>query len=69
MKNKINILITCVGGEYGPELISSFRNNKFIKQIRIIGVDTKESLISKEFLDKFYLVPAPKKKKLYKNNR
>ena len=56
MKKIINILITCVGGEYGPELINSFRNNRFIKQMRIIGVDTKESLVSKAFLDKFYLV-------------
>ena len=53
MKNKINILITCIGGEYGPELISNFRN-------------TKESPVSKIFLDKFYLVPAPKKKNYLK---
>ena len=66
MKNKINILITCVGGEYGPELINSFRNNRFIRKIKIIGVDTKESPVSKIFLDKFYLVPAPKKKNYLK---
>jgi carbamoylphosphate synthase large subunit len=66
MKKTINILITCVGGEYGPELINSFRNNRFIKKMRIIGVDTKESLVSKAFLDKFYLVPSTKKKNYIK---
>lgn len=62
MKKKINILITCIGSEYGPELIRNFRNNKFIQQIKLIGVDIKESPVSKIFLDKFYLVPTPKKK-------
>lgn len=66
MKNKINILITCVGGEYGPELINSFRNNRFIRKIKIIGVDTEECLVSKKFLDKFYLVPTPQKKNYLK---
>lgn len=66
MKKKINILITCIGSEYGPELIRNFRNNKFIQQIKLIGVDIKESPVSKIFLDKFYLVPTPKKKNYLK---
>jgi hypothetical protein len=62
MKNLINILFSCVGNEYGPELINSFGNNRFVKKIKIIGNDAKKSFSYKKLLDKSYLVPSPQKR-------
>lgn len=61
----LNLLITCVGGDYGPEIILRFKNNKITNRIKIFGTDIKkgDDLVAKKFLDKFYQVP-----KGYKSN-
>jgi carbamoyl-phosphate synthase large subunit len=61
---KINVLITCVGGEYGSEIILRFKKNKFVKKINIIGTDTKDlnDVVASKFLDKFYKVPKTNNK-------
>ena len=53
---KINILITCVGGELSPT------SGKFLKKnsshnIKVIGTDLSSNAIGKHFCDKFYKVP------------
>ncbi len=55
----LNILITCVGGDYGPEIVLRFKKNKITKKIKIFGTDIKkgDDLAAKKFLDKFYQVP------------
>ena len=55
----LNLLITCVGGDYGPEIILRFKNNKITNRIKIFGTDIKkgDDLVAKKFLDKFYQVP------------
>ena len=55
----LNLLITCVGGDYGPEVISRFKKNTITKKIKIFGTDIKKEgdIAAKKFLDKFYQVP------------
>ena len=50
------VLITCVGGELAPELISQFKNSKK-HTIKIIGVDENENAIGRYFCDLFFTVP------------
>ena len=54
-KNKrINILITCVGGQYAYSLVNCLRlSNKF--NVKIIGIDKKID-VEDWFLDKFFCV-------------
>ena len=68
MIKKINLLITCVGGEYGPELVSRFKKNKFLKRINIIGTDTKSSneVAASKFVDNFFKVPEVNKKSYFR---
>ena len=47
------ILITSVGGEFGPNLILSIKNDKKISST-IIGTDLKKDAIGKNFCDFFY---------------
>ena len=55
----LNLLITCVGGDYGPEIILRFKKNKITKKIKIFGTDINrgDDLVARKFLDKFYQVP------------
>ena len=68
MIKKINLLITCVGGEYGPELVSRFKKNKFLKRINIIWTDTKSSneVAASKFVDNFFKVPEVNKKSYFR---
>ena len=65
----LNILITCVGGDYGPEIVLRFKKNKITKKIKIFGTDIKkgDDLAAKKFLDKFYQVPKGYKSSYLKN--
>ena len=51
----INILITCAGGKFVYDLISSTKNEKDLK-IKFIGVDVDDTF-NPFYLDKFYKVP------------
>jgi hypothetical protein len=61
---KINILITCVGGENGSEIVFRFKKNKFARKIYIVGTDLKNisDVVASKFLDKYYQVPQINKK-------
>ena len=53
---KFKILITSVGGEFGPNLILSIKNNLKIPT-KVIGTDLNINAIGKNFCDFFYKVP------------
>ena len=53
---KINILLTSVGGEMAPAIITHLKNIKKYK-ITVIGVDISNEAIGKNFCDFFYEVP------------
>lgn len=57
MKKKLNLLVTCVGGDYGPEIIKRFKSNKIISDIKIIGIDNKKEVVANKFLDFYYVAP------------
>ena len=59
------ILITCVGGEYAPNLILSIKNDNKISS-KIIGTDTNKDAIGKNFCDFFYQVPKANDKNYIK---
>ena len=44
------ILITSIGGEFGPNLILSLKNDKKMF-IKVIGTDVKKDAIGKNFCD------------------
>ena len=50
------ILITSVGGEFGPNLILSIKNDRKILT-KIIGTDVNRNAVGKNFCDIFYQVP------------
>lgn len=55
------ILITSVGGEFGPKLVLSIKNDKKISS-KVIGTDVRSNAIGKNFCDFFYQVPNPSNK-------
>ena len=63
-RKKINLLITCVGGELIPQLLILMRKSK-IFHINIIGVDSREDAVGKHFCDFFYKVPYGTREKQY----
>ncbi len=63
-RKKINLLITCVGGELIPQLLILMRKSK-VFHINIIGVDIREDAVGKHFCDYFYKVPVGTKEKQY----
>ena len=63
-KLNVNLLVTCVGGDLGPELLLQIKQSKNYNY-KIIGVDSNIDVNAKYFCDKFYLVPPGKKKKLF----
>jgi carbamoylphosphate synthase large subunit len=50
------LLMTCVGGELGPEVIKAAKASKR-HDIRVIGVDNRPNAIGRHFADAFYQVP------------
>ena len=67
-KLNVNLLVTCVGGDLGPELLLQIKQSKNYNY-KIIGVDSNIDVNAKYFCDKFYLVPPGKKKKtIYRKN-
>lgn len=52
---KYAVLLTCVGGEYGPELINQLKAAH--RDLRVIGVDADSGAIGGSFADYFYQVP------------
>ena len=58
MKQKINICLTCVGGEYIYDIIRAFRLADDM-DIKIIGVDNNPEATGRYFLDHFEPVPLP----------
>ena len=59
------ILITSVGGEFGPNLILSIKNDQKISS-KIIGTDIRTDAIGKHFCDFFYQVPKANDKNYIK---
>ena len=53
---KYAVLLTCVGGEYGPELINQLKTA--YRDLRVIGVDADSGAIGSSFADYFYQVPT-----------
>ena len=61
MNNKINILITCVGGTMMPQLLKELKiKSKY--NLNIIGTDIKKEAIGKYFCDYFEILPNGKNK-------
>lgn len=61
LKKKINILLTCVGGELSPNSIEFLKENNLFS-VKVIGVDMGKNAIGKLFCDKFIVVPSAKSK-------
>lgn len=56
MKNKLNILITTVGGMTSPDILRAYKDcDEF--EINLIGVDAFEFAVGKKFVDIFELSP------------
>ena len=53
---KLNILITCIGGVFALDTIEALRSDADLK-IRVIGVDASPETINRFFVDAFYPVP------------
>lgn len=51
-----NVLITCVGGELGPQVVLFLRNSQR-HTVRVIGVDASENASGRHFVDEFAVVP------------
>lgn len=54
MNKGINVLLTAIGCPGGPSLIQGLREDP---SIRIVGTDTRETIVAKFLVDKFYQVP------------
>ncbi len=52
----LNILVTCVGGDNGVEIINQIKTNKFVKRTKIVGIDIKKNVVAKKFLDFYYKI-------------
>ena len=61
-KLNVNLLVTCVGGDLGPELLIKIKQSKNYNY-KIFGVDSNIDVIAKYFCDKFYVVPPGQNKK------
>lgn len=57
-KKKINLLITCAGGEMSPQLYQLIKE-KSKYNIRIIAVDANESPVGRYFADISEIIPLP----------
>jgi carbamoylphosphate synthase large subunit len=57
MKN-INILLTCVGGEFGPFMINALKNG--VHKARVIGIDSNPMAVGRSFCDVFLQAPTGK---------
>lgn len=56
MRQKINLMMTCTGGDLAPEYLKAFKaSTRF--DINIIGVDASEQAIGRYFSDFFETVP------------
>lgn len=53
---KTTILMTCVGGTMGPDLLIHLREDPSLKP-RLVGVDVSESAKGRFYVDAFYQVP------------
>ena len=64
MKQKLNILLTCAGGELIPQTIKYIKkNHKF--NVKVVGVDLNLNAIGKTFCDHFYQICKPENPKRY----
>ena len=55
-KTEARVLITCVGGKLKSlEPLFFKKNSKFLNYV--VGVDTNNTAVGKQFVDKFYVVP------------
>jgi carbamoylphosphate synthase large subunit len=54
--NKLNILITTVGGLTSPDILSAFRNNQE-RDVFIVGTDPFEFAVGRKFVDVFKVLP------------
>ena len=59
------ILITSIGGEFGPNLILSLKKDNIIF-LKVIGTVVKKDAIGKNFCDIFYQVPKANNKNYIK---
>lgn len=50
------VMLTCVGGEMGPQIIGQLKNSER-HNIRVIGVDANPEAIGRHFSDEFAQVP------------
>jgi carbamoyl-phosphate synthase large subunit len=53
---KFNILLTCVGGEFGPYMINALKNGEH--KVRVIGIDCNAHAIGQSFCDVFLHAPS-----------
>lgn len=53
----ITILITCIGGQLSPYILTSLKKSKFFN-VRIIGTDMDKNTPGKRFVDSFYPVES-----------
>ena len=56
MKEKITLLVTCVGGATVPSLLGFIKQSE-VFDYRIVGVDAQEISKRDEFVDAVYQVP------------
>jgi biotin carboxylase len=54
---RVNLLITCVGGQLSPWLLQALKNCSRLK-VRSIGVDCRGDALGRAFADTFYQVPS-----------
>jgi len=61
--SEVKVLLTCVGTQVAPGIISMIRRNRRYK-VRVIGVDAgkREELVGRYFCDNFYTVPYARSK-------
>ncbi|MBI4658316.1 MAG: ATP-grasp domain-containing protein [Verrucomicrobia bacterium] len=53
---QLNVLVTCVGGHYGIDIIDSIRADRNLNA-RVVGVDGNSSVTNRYFADAFHQVP------------
>jgi carbamoylphosphate synthase large subunit len=58
MKPKINLLLSCAGGDMIPELVHNLKNSRAF-DYRIIGMDLLVSAKASAFVDDFVQCPSP----------
>ena len=51
-----SVLLTCVGGQYGPELICQLKSR--FNDVRVVGVDASPVAVGRSFCDQYYEVPV-----------